>query len=208
MQYKAARGLRAAAWTAFLVGSLAAGHAAAGTPSAQVREVMQWVTATGDHNGKPFAIVDKKQARLHVFDQTGRFVDSSVALLGATVGDDTAPGVGARAQRGEVGPEERTTPAGRFESMPGKNLTGEHVVWVDYASAFAIHRLRPGRAYEPRKQRMGTPTPEDNRASLGCVIVPESFYTRVVQRVLGNSRGVVYVLPETRPVGELFGAAQ
>ena len=211
MQNKAAKGLRAAC-AALLVACLAASQPAAaqeGTnvPSADVREVTQWVASTGDHHGKPFAIVDKKHARLHVFDTRGRLVGTSVALIGATMGDHSVPGVGARAQRGEVGPDERTTPAGRFESVAGTNVSGEHVVWVDYASAFAIHRLRPGRSYEPRKQRLETDTPDDNRVSLGCVVVPESFYTQVVQRVLGNTRGVVYVLPETRPAGELFGAA-
>lgn len=216
MQYKAAKGLRAAGWAALLVASLATGGPAAadqtgtdtGTnaPSAQVREVVLWVTTTGDHKGKPFAIVDKKQARLYIFDADGRLAGASDALLGASPGDDSAPGVGARAQRGEVGEDERTTPAGRFESIPGTNLSGEHVVWADYATAFAIHRLRPGRSYKVRQERLATATPDDNRVSLGCVVVPESFYTQVVQRVLGQSRGVVYVLPETRPVTDLFGA--
>jgi hypothetical protein len=212
MQYRASKGLRAAVCAALLIGGFGTGQAlalpqATDAASADVRELTQWVTGTGDHKGKPFAIVDKKQARLHVFDARGRLVDSSIILLGSTVGDESAPGVGARAQRGEVGPEERTTPAGRFESVPGKNLDGEHVVWVDYSAAFAIHRLRAGRSYEPRKQRLGTETPEDNRVSLGCVVVPEAFYIEVVQRVLGNSRGVVYVMPETKPASELFGAS-
>jgi hypothetical protein len=32
------------------------------------------------------------------------------------------------------------------------------------------------------------------------VVVPVAFYQSVVQRVLGASKSVVYVLPETRPV--------
>jgi hypothetical protein len=205
MRYKATIGLRAAACAALLLMGLAA-QGGTDAPGGEAGEVVQWVTTTGDHKGKPFAIVDKKQARLYVFDAQGRLAGASDALLGATVGDQSVPGVGARAQRGEVGEDERTTPAGRFESVPGKNLDGEHVVWADYATAFAIHRLRPGRSYKIRQERLATSTPEDNRVSLGCVVVPEPFYTEVVQPVLGNSRGVVYVLPETRPVSELFGA--
>lgn len=211
MQDKAAKGLRAAACAALLSWGLAGGQAFAGpddadAPSADVREVVQWVSATGDHKGKPFAIVDKKQARVYVFDAQGRLAGASSAVLGATIGDHSVPGVGARAQRGEVREDERTTPAGRFDSVPGTNLSGEHVVWADPTTAFAIHRLRPGRAHAMRQQSLSTATPDDNRLSLGCVVVPESFYTEVVQRVLGNSRGVVYVLPETSAVSDLFGA--
>ena len=79
-------------------------------------------------------------------------------------------------------------------------------MWVDYGAAFAIHRLRPGRAQQAREQRLGTASPDDNRVSYGCVVVPVAFYERVVQPLLGTGRGVVYVLPETRPVHELFGA--
>ncbi len=102
-------------------------------------------------------------------------------------------------------PAERTTPAGRFASEPGRNLSGEHVVWVEYDSGFAIHRVRPGAGYERRLQRLASATPADNRASLGCVVVGPTFYDEVVAPALGQQRGVVYVLPETRPVASLFG---
>jgi len=39
------------------------------------------------------------------------------------------------------------------------------------------------------------------------VVVPVAFYDDVVSPLLGRQRGVVYVLPETRPVGEMFGSA-
>jgi hypothetical protein len=184
---------------------LAGGACQAAQPGAQdVREALQWISRTADNKGRPFAVVDKKQARLYVFDSRGQLAGISVALLGATPGDHIVPGVGERAQRGEVRADERTTPAGRFDAIPGRNLSGEHVVWADYASAFAIHRLRPGRAQAPRQQRIDTQTPEDNRVSLGCVIVPVDFYKDVVQRVLGQERSVVYVLPETARFKDLF----
>ena len=113
-----------------------------------------------------------------------------------TIGDHTVEGVGERAQQGRVGKHERTTPAGRFESWPGRNHTGEHVIWADFDSAFAIHRLRPGPQYQDRVRRLATPTPRDNRASLGCVVVPVAFYLQQVEPLLGRSRSVVYVLPE------------
>ena len=81
------------------------------------------------------------------------------------------------------------------------------MVWVDYAAAFAIHRLRPGASFRSREARLATASASDNRASLGCVVVPAAFYDKVVQPVLGRQRAVIYVLPETRSVREVFGGA-
>jgi len=177
-------------------------------PSSEARLVVDWVLRTRDHDGRPFAVVDKRMAKIYVFDARGALAGHSAALLGSTWGDDTVPGVGERAQTGSVRLDERTTPAGRFESRPGRNDKGEHVVWVDYASAFAIHRVRPGRAQVPREKRLATMTPDDNRVSYGCVVVPVAFYERVIEPVLGATHSVVYVLPETRPTPEIFKAIE
>jgi hypothetical protein len=173
--------------------------------SQDARYVAQWAMDSADHHGLPFAVIDKKDARVYVFDGNGRLSGATPALLGQAVGDLSIPGVGEHTQAGEVPPHERTTPAGRFVSAPGRNLSGEHVVWVDYAAAFAIHRLRAGASLRAREARLASATPEDNRASLGCVVVPAAFYDTVVQPMLGRSRAVVYVLPEMRPVRALFG---
>jgi hypothetical protein len=166
--------------------------------SQDARQRAKWVLQSGDHRGRPFAIVDKKGARLYVFDGRGRLAGASAALLGQAVGDRSAANVGEHTQRGRVPFHERTTPAGRFVSEPGRNLSGEHVVWVDYDAAFAIHQLRPGASRRMREARLVSATPHDNRASLGCVVVPAGFYKNVVRRMLGHSRGIVYVLPEKR----------
>ena len=193
-------------WAAAAAASLLAQPAlATRAPDGEAKRLVEWVTHNRDHQGLPFAVVDKKQAWLYVYDANGRLAGSAPAVLGSTWGDHTVPGVGERAQRGEVRADERTTPAGRFVAKAGRNISGEHVVWVDYESAFAIHRLRPGRSYAARLDRLKSPTPDDNRVSLGCVIVPVAFYTDVVQATLGK-HSVVYVLPETRSAGEMFGA--
>jgi hypothetical protein len=157
-----------------------------------------------DHEGRPFAIVDKKSARLHVFDARGRLQGSSAVLLGETPGDDSAPDVGEHTQQGSVPMDERTTPAGRFLTEPGTNMSGEHVIWVDYQAAFAIHRLRPGRSKADRVRRLASADPAQHRASYGCVVVPVRFYKDVVQRWLGASRAVVYVMPETGDAREMI----
>ncbi|MDP1885268.1 MAG: hypothetical protein Q8L17_02275, partial [Polaromonas sp.] len=48
-------------------------------------------------------------------------------------------------------------------------------------------------------------TPDDNRISFGCINLPAGFYDTVVKPALGTRRGVVYVLPETRPLQAVFG---
>jgi hypothetical protein len=174
--------------------------------SPDTRNVAQWVVASRDHSGLPFAIVDKKQAHIYVFDAGGRLAGGSAVLLGQTVGDRSAPLVGVHTQAGYVPVDERTTPSGRFETEPGLNLDGDPVVWVDYATALAIHRLRPGASRRAREARLASATPDDNRASLGCIVVPQAFYERVLQPLLGRSRGVVYVLPDERSLHEIFTA--
>ena len=165
--------------------------------SDEARAVAHWSLASGDTRGRPFAVVDKKDARLFVFSASGHLLGMAPALLGLARGDDSAPGVGRKVSTG-IPRQERTTPAGRFESEPGHNLSGEAIVWIDYEAAVAIHRIRPAAASERRPQRLASDTPADNRISLGCVVVDEAFYDQVVAPTLGKQRGVVYVLPETR----------
>jgi hypothetical protein len=182
--------------------------AGAATPAAMsddARHVAQWVLDAEDHRGRPFAIVDKKHARIHVFDSRGRLTGTSAVLLGMARGDHSAPGVGLLPPS-RIPMADRTTPAGRFVSEPGRNIEGEDVIWVDYDAGLAIHRLRPAAGHQGRPERMASPGTDDNRISAGCVVVPVAFYEESVKPVLGRQRGVVYVLPEMRSVREMFGS--
>jgi hypothetical protein len=200
----------ALALTMSLLGACVGAHAskpvdfAAHTPSPDARYTAQWVMDTADNRGQPFAIVDKKDARLYVFAGSGKLLGATSALLGLAPGDRSAPGVGKYAPS-QIPRGDRTTPAGRFATEPGHNLSGEDIVWVDYDAALAIHRLRPAAAGERRPQRLLSETPADNRISLGCVVVAVSFYESVIGPTLGKNRGVVYVLPEESPVQAMFG---
>jgi hypothetical protein len=206
MDWKNKVALVGAAW------ALACGACAAGLddafvraqPSADAKQMVEWVQRTQDADGKPFLVVDKKAARLYVFAASGRLQATTPVLLGAAAGDESAPGVGDRAQGGSLPFEERTTPAGRFDTEPGRNAQGERVVWFDYDAALAIHRLRPGRSHTMRAARLAASAPQERRLSLGCVVVPVAFYTGVIEPLLGRQRGVVYVLPETQPVTDLL----
>lgn len=168
------------------------------------RHVASWVLATADHAGQPFAVVDKRGAHISVYEPDGRLIGTSAALLGIDPGDLSAPDLAHRTPA-SLTAGERTTPAGRFESRPGHNDKGEAIVWIDYDASLAIHRLRPAPPHERRAQRLDSPTVDDNRISLGCIVVSADFYLSVIQPSLGQRRGVVYVLPETGPVQAMFG---
>lgn len=175
-------------------------------PSTATRRVAAQVLASGDHGQRPFAIVDKRAALLTLFSASGQVLGSSSVLLGSVVGDQSVPGVGDRAQTGQLQPGDATTPAGRFDSTPGHNHTGESVVWVDEDAAFAIHRLRPGTGQADRERRLAARDPGRKRVSAGCVVVPVAFYESVVHRLLGRRPGVVYVLPEEGTAEHLIAA--
>src|SRR6185369_17637603 len=98
-------------------------------------------------------VVDKKDARLFVFGSDGQLLGATPALLGLARGDRAMPGIG-KLPVAEIPPEARTTPSGRFESMPGHNLKGEAIVWIDYEASLAIHRLRPAAPSERRPERL------------------------------------------------------
>jgi hypothetical protein len=174
--------------------------------SEDARFAADQVLGAGDHQGLPFAIVDKRDARIYVFDPSGRLIGASTVLLGATLGDQAVPDTALRVP-GRPSLDERTTPAGRFASEPGRNDKGEPIVWIDYQASLAIHRLRPAPAAERRPARLASASPEEKRISLGCVVVPVEFYESVIAPTLGHGRGVVYVLPESRPTREMFDAA-
>jgi hypothetical protein len=176
--------------------------------SPAVRQLDLRIRARGDNGSRPFAILDKAQARLYVYDATGRLQGVAPVLLGLARGDDSVPGIGER-PIARVRPFERTTPAGRFEAKPGRNAQGEDIVWVDYDAAVSMHRMRATDATERRPQRLASPSPADNRISYGCINLPPAFYDHVLRPLFVRGRqpgGVVYVLPETRPLAAQFAA--
>ena len=160
------------------------------------------VTA-GDNHQQPFAVIDKKSARLFVYGADGALKASSPVLLGLARGDASVPGIGERPMA-QIKPEERTTPAGRFTSEPGRNTSGEDIVWVDYDAAISMHRVRATNKAERRLQRLASPSVADNRISYGCINVPAAFYDAHVKPALGTRHAVVYVLPESSPMASHF----
>ena len=152
-----------------------------------------------DNRGRPFAVVDKRNAQLAVYDARGRLAGVAPVLLGLMPGDHVGSDAARKVALGRLPAAERTTPAGRYDTVPGLNLNGERVVWFDYANALAIHRLRPAAPHERRPERLASPTPDDNRITLGCVVVDGAFFDGVVLPLFGRTAGVVVVLRDELP---------
>lgn len=167
--------------------------------------IAHWVLDSADHGGLPFAIVDKKAAKVFVFDADGRLRGATPALLGAARGDHAVPGIGDRPMS-SIRPEERTTSAGRFVATIGRNQKGVDVLWVDYETAISMHRVVTTKPAERRLQRLATATAADNRISYGCINVPVKFYESVVSPTFTGTSGIVYVLPDVRPLREVFAS--
>lgn len=176
-----------------------------GTASPDVRHVADWIADSRDSGGSAFIIIDKKFAKLYVFDSHARLHGSTAILLGSARGDDSVPGIGSR-PIAEVRPEERTTPAGRFIGERGRNLRGEDVVWVDYDDAVSIHRVLTTNPAERRLERLATAAVDDNRISYGCINVPVAFYEAYVRPLFAVHRAVIYVLPEIKSAQQVFGS--
>jgi len=172
--------------------------------SEAARRVADWIAASGDNRSLPYIIVDKPGASLFLFDSKGKPLGAVPVLIGVAAGDDATPGVGSK-NLAEIGPAEKTTPAGRFLARFGLAAGKERVLWVDYATSVALHPIPAGASTkERRRQRMLSPTPEDNRITFGCINVPAAFYSKTVRPLFRRKGGYVYVLPDTKALEVVF----
>jgi len=172
--------------------------------SAATARIADWVAGSGDNASLPYIIVDKKAAALFLFDAKGKPIGKAPVLIGVAVGDTATPGVGSK-NLAEIGPAEKTTPAGRFLAKYGMAAGHQRVLWVDYATSVALHPIPPGASKKERRpQRMLSPTPDDNRITFGCINVPLAFYNKNVRPLFQKKGGYVYVLPDTKSLEEVF----
>ncbi|MEG3083766.1 L,D-transpeptidase [Sphingomonas sp. PB2P12] len=172
------------------------------TISTDARDTANWVAASHDNHALPFVVIDKVNAKVFAFDGAGVLRGTAPALLGMAHGDDSVPGIGQR-KLATITPAERTTPAGRFEASLGRDFE-QDILWIDYDAALSMHRVIKGRRVDDRAGRLASPSPSDNRISYGCVNVPPGFYDGVVKPLFTGTVGIVYILPETRPLRSVF----
>jgi hypothetical protein len=176
-------------------------------PTPAVAQMTAWVVASGDNHELPFIVIDKVAARVFAYDSEGHSVGTAPALLGIASGDDSADGVG-RKKLSAIDPHERTTPAGRFVAKFGRARGNDKVLWVDYPTSISLHSVITTNPKEHRLQRLNSPTVEDNRITFGCINVPAGFYKTIVRPLFHDTTGVVYILPETKPLNQVFLAFQ
>ncbi|HYJ52237.1 MAG TPA: hypothetical protein VEW04_03610 [Allosphingosinicella sp.] len=179
----------------------------AAAPTQVTGQVIDWVVSSRDNGRLPFIVIDKVAAAMFVFDARGQLAGAAPALLGIASGDDSTPGIGER-NLSEIGPAERTTPAGRFVARFGPAYGGHTVLWVDFANSVAIHPVITSNARERRAQRLASSSAEDNRITFGCINVPAAFYRDVLEPLFSEAGGIVYILPETRPFEDVFPRMQ
>ena len=101
----------------------------------------------------------------------------SPVLLGATPGDDSVAGIGTRPMTRCARTRRPRRPAASWP-RPGRNASHEDVVWVDYANAVSMHRVRLVDPKERRLERLASPDPAERRISYGCINVPVAFFER------------------------------
>src|SRR4030095_9508841 len=94
----------------------------------------------------------------------------------------------------EPHPWQRITPAGRFRAEEFRKAPGKWILWVDYESAIALHKVVLTDPAEQRQARIEARDPEQRRITYGCINVPIEFYDRVIHPVFNRSDGIVYVL--------------
>jgi hypothetical protein len=170
--------------------------------SGMTQQIANWVVASYDNRALPFLIVDKIGAKVFVFDRAGRLTGAAPALLGLGRGDDTVPGIGQR-KLATIKPVERTTPAGRFVAALGEDFD-QDILWIDYNISLSLHRVIIGNPADRRHARLASSTTADNRISYGCINVPATFYDNVVAPAFRGTVGIVYILPETKPLEAVF----
>lgn len=170
--------------------------------AADVGDFAHQVLHSGNAGGRAFAVVDKSAGRIWVFDSQGRPVADGPALVGQARGDRSPADIGTR-PLSRIRPHEKVTAAGRYVTEPGRNLQDEDIVWLDYDSALSMHRVRqvPG---ERRPQRLQTANTHDKRISFGCINLVPEFYDAHIDPLFARQSGVVYVLPETLPMHQVF----
>jgi hypothetical protein len=173
-------------------------------PAGGAARVAEWVASSKDNHSLPYMIVDKTNASLSLFNAKGQPLDNVPVLIGIAAGDDASPGIGSK-KLAEIGPAEKTTPAGRFLAKFGLAFGRERILWVDYATSVALHPIPADVSKkERRRERMLSSTPVDNRITFGCINVPKAFYAKVLRRLFQKKGGYVYVLPDTKPLEEVF----
>lgn len=168
------------------------------------RNLSDWIISSSDNQDLPYIIIDKKESKVFIFSSDGKISGSTTALIGVTIGDDIAPGVGKK-KLADIKIEERTTPAGRFQAQLGSNPNKSELLWIDYDSGLSMHPVVTSNPLEHRLQRLLNPNVSEHRITYGCINVASTFYSQLIHPTFKDSSGFVYILPEIHSILSVFG---
>ena len=216
---------RPARWTALALASLACGGLAlpaAAKPAlasqravepasprlgAEAQTVAAWVVAERDARGLPFLIVDKRRATVSAFDAVGALARQRAGAA--------RPGarrrLGARHRRAQ----DRRHPAARAHDARGplrRRARHQHRAAKTSSGSTTTPRCRCT-ACARRRRRSGasSASPARRRPTTASPTAASTFRRRSTtassSRCSCRSNGIVYVLPETKPLAAVFGAA-
>ncbi len=170
-----------------------------GRASEAAARVAGWVATSGDNGELPYIIIDKQAAELFMFDARGKRLGDAPVLIGVAAGDEATPGIGSK-KLAEIGPAERTTPAGRFIARFGRAAARQRVLWVDYHTL--VRAARGGDQQQegaPERARAGLARGRrtNRTTSSAASTCPATCSTaRPSARFVPEGGGVVYVLPD------------
>lgn len=170
--------------------------------SEEVHKTLSWIKKNKDNHKLPYAIIDKKNAHIFVFDPKGKIVDHGPVLIGIAKSDKIDPKT-LNARLSSIGKNDRVTPSGRYVSVFGPDHRGKDVLWVDTKYAVGLHPVAnvPG---QRRKTRLNSATAADNRITWGCINVSKPLFKNVLTPLFKPKAGIVYILPESAPVEQLL----
>ncbi len=172
--------------------------------SDEVQKTVSWVKKNKDNQKLPYAIIDKKNAHIFVFDAKSKIVDHGPVLLGIAKSDKIDPKT-LNARLSSIGKKDRVTPSGRYISVFGPDHRGKDVLWVDTKYAVGLHPVAnvPG---QRRKTRLQSATSADNRITWGCINVSKPLFKNVLTPLFKPKAGLVYILPESAPIESLLAS--
>jgi hypothetical protein len=166
------------------------------TLSAEALRVSQIAVQNGDRD---FLMLDKAHGQIIAFQQ-GRPTFSGAALTGENPSDYLAPDAFTLSFAEQKGLKYKVTPAGRYtvsvglDPHYGETLDVNEVQGSDWD--IAIHKVWLGAPAEHRDLRLRSASYDDKHITYGCIDVDGPTMQGLLDRVPGEERTPIYILPQ------------
>jgi len=164
--------------------------------SAEAQRVSQIAERNGDRD---FLMLDKAHGKIIAFQQ-GRPTFSGAALTGENTSDYLAADAFTKSFAEQKGLKYKVTPAGRYtvsvgyDHNYGQTLDVNEVQGTDWD--IAIHKVWLGAPAEHRDLRLRSSRDDDKHITYGCIDVDGATMQGLLDRVPGEDRTPIYILPQ------------